>query len=136
LQISQFVVGVAYALAHLFIAYNIPVSTPYLYGQKVASAFPSVTSSLSSVVASATASADLAAWLKKIALRAAQQEGLAENVRYQGHRFGIDQEHAANVDKQREETRYRLEYPQVHCLDTPGQVFAILLNVMYLFPLL
>ena len=113
-----------------------PVNTPYLYAHNLSNAVPSVTSSLSSAFTSATAIAGVGPWLKKIALRAAGEEGLAENVHNnQGQRFGLDAIHNENVEKSREETRYRLEYPQVHCLDTSGQVFAVLLNVMYLAPL-
>jgi hypothetical protein len=144
LQVGQFVIGVPYALAHLFIAYNIPVNTPYLYTYNIASALPSVASSVSSVVSSsvssafesATATAGINNWMKKIALRAAGNEGLAENVRDNtGHRFGVDDRHAVEAERKRSETRYRLEYPLVHCVDTSGQAFAIWLNVMYLAPL-
>ena len=81
-------------------------------------------------------SADVEAWLKKLALRAAGEEGLAENVRNQrGETFGIDAVHAAQVEKAQEEIRYKLVTRRVHCLDTSGQVFAILLNALYLAPL-
>ena len=54
----------------------------------------------------------------------------------QGEAFGIDAVHAAESEKALEETRYRMEYKTIHCLDTSGQVFAILLNAVYLLPLL
>ena len=74
--------------------------------------------------------------LKKIVLRAAGEEGLAENVRNNaGETFGIDAIKAMEVEKAQEEIRYKLEYPMVNCLDTSGQVFAILLNMVYLAPL-
>lgn len=140
LQITQFVIGAAYAFLHLFIAYQIPVSVPYIYhlgtaATKIASSVPSdISATASSAIA--TVSAGVGAWLKKAALRAAGYEGLAENVlNEQGQTFGIDAVHAAEDLVAREETRYRDEVQWVHCLDTSGQVFAILLNCMYLLPL-
>jgi len=136
LQISQFVVGASYAVGHLFIAYSRPVSTPYLFIHNLSTLLPTAASSLSSAVASATASAGLGSWLKKAALRAAGEEGLAENVRNaQGEHFGIDAMHSSEFEKAQEEMRWRSEYQMTHCLDTPGQVFAILLNALYLAPL-
>jgi GNS1/SUR4 family len=136
MQIAQFVVGSSFALAHLFIAYTIPVSVPYVYSLgDLTSAFTSDLSSAASV-ATATATAGLGSWLKKIAFRAAGEEGLAENVRNeQGKPFGIDALHAAKDLKMREEIRYRDELRMIHCTDTSGQVFAILINCFYLFPL-
>ena len=136
LQILQFVVGASYAVGHLFVAYSRPVSTPYLFIHNLSSALPTAASSISSAVASASATAGLSSWLKKAALRAAGEEGLAENVRNaQGQHFGIDAIHATEVEKAQEEIRWRIEYQVTHCLDTPGQVFAILLNAIYLAPL-
>lgn len=136
MQVAQFVVGTTFTLAHLLIAYTIPVSTPYIYS------FADLTSGLASDVsgaasiATATASAGVGSWLKKIAFRAAGEEGLAENVRNeQGRAFGIDAIHAAKDLKAREEIRYRDELRLVHCVDTSGQVFAILINCVYLAPL-
>ncbi|KAL8948000.1 MAG: hypothetical protein Q9222_005768 [Ikaeria aurantiellina] len=136
LQIAQVIFGNLYAMAHLFIAYDIPVETPYLFVHSLSSALPTAASSVSSAFATATASADLASWIKKAALRAAGEEGLAENVRNsQGQTFGIDAIHAAEVEKAQEEIRYKMQYQTVNCLDTSGQVFAILLNFLYLTPL-
>ncbi|MCJ1304648.1 hypothetical protein MMC08_007461 [Hypocenomyce scalaris] len=136
LQIIQLVAGASYALAHLFIAYDIPVSVPYLFVHNLSTAIPSATSSASSAFVSATATAGLGGWLKKLALRAAGEEGLAENVRNsQGETFGIDAIHAQEVEKAQEEIRYRNGTQTVHCLDTSGQVFAIWLNIFYLAPL-
>jgi len=136
MQIAQFVVGSSFALAHLFIAYTVPVSVPYVYS--LADLTSALTSDLSSAasVATATATAGFGSWLKKIAFRAAGEEGLAENVRNeQGKPFGIDALHAAKDLKMREEIRYRDELRMIHCTDTSGQVFAILINCFYLFPL-
>ena len=140
LQITQIVVGCTYALAHLFVAYDIPVQSPYRMVGNLASALPSSASTLSSAlsgaVASATASVGISNWLKKAALRAAGEEGLAENVRNnQGETFGIDAIHAANVEESQTEIKYRMGTQQVHCLDTSGEAFAILINAIYLIPL-
>ena len=135
LQISQFVFGSTYALAHLFLAYTIPAQVPYLFSHNLSTALSSVPS-LTSILPTATATANMGALLKKIALRAAGEEGLAQNVRNNaGEMFGIDAVHAAEVEKAQEEIRYRLEYRTVNCIDTSGQVFAIWLNIMYLAPL-
>lgn len=136
LQIVQFVFGASYAVAHLFIAYSIPLSIPYLFTHNLSSAIPAAASSVSSAVASATVTASLGNWLKKVALRAAGEEGLAENVRNrQGETFGLDAVHAAEVEKAQEEIRYKVEYRTVNCLDTSGEAFAIFLNALYLAPL-
>ncbi len=136
MQIAQFVIGATFALAHLFISYTIPTSVPYVYSlAELTSAISSDMSSAASV-ATASASAGLGSWLKKLAFRAAGEEGLAENVRNeQGKPFGIDALHAAKDLKAREEIRYRDELRMIHCIDTSGQVFAILINCFYLLPL-
>lgn len=132
-QITQFVWGATYAAAHLFVSYDVPVETPYRFVHNLSTALPNAASSVSSVISSATASADFGSWLKKAALRAAGEEGLAENVRNtQGQTFGIDAVHAAQVERAQEEVRYRMQYQRVNCLDTSGEAFAILLNVIYL----
>ena len=136
LQIAQLLIGASYAAAHLFIAYNVPVNTPYLFTHNLSTALPTITSSVSSAFASATATVGVGNWLKKIALRAAGEEGLAENVHNnRGEPFGLDAVKAAEVEKAREEIRYKLEYPTVSCIDTSGQAFAVYLNVLYLAPL-
>ena len=139
LQIAQIVFGGSYALAHLFVSYDIPIEMPYLYAHNLSTALPSTASTISSAVSSAftsAATAGIGNWLKKAALRAAGEEGLAENVRnYQGETFGIDAIHAADVEKAQQEIRYRMGTQRVHCLDTSGEVFAILLNLIYLAPL-
>ena len=139
LQIAQIVLGATYAFAHLFVAYDIPIQEAYLYVHNLSTALPSTASTVSSTLSSALSSATAAGvgnWLKKAALRAAGEEGLAENVRnYQGETFGIDAIHAAEVEKAQEEIRYRLGSQRVHCLDTSGQVLAVLMNLVYLSPL-
>jgi hypothetical protein len=137
MQILQLVVGFFFAIGHLFVAYSISVSTPYRFFHNLSTAAPSMALSASSAFASATGSVGLSNWIKKIALRAAGEEGLAENVRNAyGQPFGIDAIHNEKVQQEQEEIRYKLEHPMVNCIDTDGQAFAILLNVMYLAPLM
>lgn len=134
LQISQFVIGASFAFTHLVIAYQVPANTPYIFTHGVASAVSSAATSVAS--AAPTIAAGWGPILKKAILRAVGDEGLAENVRGpSGGRFGIDALKAEISDHNRQEIRYRLEYPKVHCLDTSGQAFGIWLNVVYLLPL-
>ena len=137
MQIAQFVVGASFAAAHLFISYTIPVSTPYTLFKTIsstASATSSVASSAISQAMIATATANVGAFLKKLAYRAAGEEGLAENVRNnQGQVFGPEAERVVEAIQQ--ETKYRNEYQEVPCIDTTGQSFAIWLNIIYLLPL-
>ncbi|KAJ9638351.1 hypothetical protein H2199_007038 [Coniosporium tulheliwenetii] len=121
MQIAQFVIGTLFAASHLFISYTVPVSTPYTVVTKVRELVTSIASAASSAVSD-------------IALRAAGEEGLAENVRNnQGQVFGADAERY--VDTERHDTRYRNEYQRVDCINTSGQAFAIWLNLIYLLPL-
>ena len=136
LQIAQFIFGASYAAAHLFISYDAPINVPYLFTHNLSTAITSLPTSASSAIASATASAGLGNLLKKVALRAAGEEGLAENIRNKfGEPFGIDAVKAAEVEKAQEGIRYRLESVRVNCIDTSGEAFAILLNILYLAPL-
>ena len=136
LQITQFIFGASYAAAHLFISYDAPVNVPYLFTHNLSTAIASLPTSVSSLIASATASAGFGNLLKKVALRAAGEEGLAENVHNQfGETFGIDAVKAVEVEKAQEEIRYRLESVRVNCIDTSGEAFAIWLNMLYLAPL-
>jgi hypothetical protein len=141
MQITQFVVGASYAFAHLFIAYRVPVSVPYIYhlGSVVSQVASEARSDFSSATSSAVvafSTAGMGAWLKKAALRAAGREGLAENVlNDQGRAFGVDAVHIVEDFISREEVRFRDELHWTHCLDTSGQAFAILLNCLYLAPL-
>ena len=143
LQIIQIVFGSSYAFAHLWIAYDMPAQVPYIFSHNVfkaissfSSTLPSATSSVHSVISSATASAGIGNILKKVALRAGGHEGLAENVRNeQGEVFGIDAVHSSQIEEAQEEMRYKLEYQKVHCLDSSGEVAAIMLNLLYLLPL-
>ncbi|OCK84246.1 hypothetical protein K432DRAFT_401294 [Lepidopterella palustris CBS 459.81] len=136
MQIAQMIVGTSFAAIHLFVSYTIPVSTPYTVLSTISSAASSISSAASSAIEAggvASATANVGALIKKLAYRAAGEEGLAENVRSsQGQIFGAEAERLPGTIK---ETRYRIEYQEVPCIDTTGQSFAILLNIMYLLPL-
>ena len=117
-------------------AYDVPHYASYRVLDSLSTAIPSAASSASTAIASAAASADIGSWMKKAALRAAGEEGLAENVRnYNGETFGIDAIHAADAQRAQEYVSYHLEMTRTHCLDNSGEVFAIVLNVIYLAPL-
>ncbi|KAL2006870.1 hypothetical protein VTN00DRAFT_9538 [Thermoascus crustaceus] len=132
MQITQFVIGTAMAAIHLFVRYTIPVLVPYA-APTPAPAAPSAAES--GVAASATASASLVPWLKKLALRAAGAEGIAENVLdAQGQQLGVDAVQASHL-AQSSVPENVLQYHTIQCIDTTGQAFAVWLNVMYLLPL-
>jgi hypothetical protein len=137
MQITQFLVGFTFAVAHLFIVYNIQIHSPYVYYHNLSTALPSATSA----VASAAASANVGSWVKKAMLRAVGDEGNSENLRNEnGNFFGHDGTKILQIEndsfaKAREEIRYRLETVETSCIDTSGQSFAILLNALYLLPL-
>ena len=138
MQIAQFVIGFTFAALHLFISYSVPVSTPYQVASSVNSGVSAVSSAASSVLsnpaAATAATAGAAAFLKKLVLRAAGEEGLAENVRNeQGQLFGPEARHL--IDSVTEETRWRDEYQTIPCIDTTGEAFAVWLNLIYLLPL-
>ena len=141
LQIAQFVIGTSFAMAHFFVSYDTPVTVPYTVTKKIVSTASAVSSLVSSVAASgvsasSTASAGnrIGGFLKKIALRAAGEEGLAENIRDEDdHLYGAEAERL--IETLKSETRYKQTWERVPCLDTSGQAFSILLNLVYLLPL-
>lgn len=136
MQITQIIFGISYAAAHLFVAYDVPYYATYRVMNNLSTALPSVAATATSAFSSMSASADFAGWLKKAALRAAGEEGLAENVRnHNGQPFGIDAIRSMQSEKSQEELIYKLSMTKTHCLDTSGEVFAILLNFLYLAPL-
>ncbi|KAK5704776.1 hypothetical protein LTR17_021589 [Elasticomyces elasticus] len=143
LQIAQFVFGASYAAAHLFVAYDIPIQSTYQVAHivqraasSVSSAAVAATSSVSSIVATPTPR-DWAAWTKKMLLRAAGEEGLAERVQDRYHQplsEKIEQK-IEHFNEQTWETRHRTDWTKVNCIDTTGEAFAIYLNIFYLMPL-
>lgn len=110
MQITQFVFGTNMAAAYLFVQYTLPYPVGSAALQHLSKAAPAV--------ATAVAEAGSIPWLKKLALRAAGAEGIAENV---GGAVAAPA------------TGYTQE--MVTCVDTSGQAFAIMLNVSYLLPL-
>ncbi|KAI1927426.1 hypothetical protein LOZ65_002317 [Ophidiomyces ophidiicola] len=131
MQILQFIFGTALAASHLFISYSIPFPVPH------AVSFRPLTSILPSIVAVTNETqGGVGSWLKKLALRAAGHEGVAENVvNSNGTLFGTDGVQAAHATLDKQEVRYALEARTFTCMDTSGQAFAIWLNVFYLLPL-
>lgn len=123
------------AASHLFISYDIPAMIPYeVVDERYASSLPSLSSIAGSVATVATAG--LIPWVKKLALRAAGAEGIAENVvNDNGLLFGSDSLQVARAAKESQGTRYVQGYRTVNCMDNSGQAFAVWLNVMYLLPL-
>lgn len=143
-QILQFIVGATFAAAHLFIHYAVPVSIPYTVTpsiSSVVSAASSVASTAATSVATAASSAGIGNIIRKIALRAAGEEGLAENValknedalKHSASPFEKVKEMAKDMAKP--EIRYTTEEQMIPCIDTSGQAFAIWLNLLYLAPL-
>lgn len=145
LQISQFLLGTTYALAHLFISYDVPISTPY----KVVSAFanPGATASdaWTDFAHVARSTGPFPPWLKRLAYRAVGAEGLAESV-HDGHiytdRRAYGTEFSPNPSggspfqtPANASVRHSTHYEVERCIDTSGQAFAIMLNVIYLMPL-
>ncbi|EAS32005.3 fatty acid elongase [Coccidioides immitis RS] len=131
MQILQFIFGTSLAASHLFIYYSIPFPVPHAVALRpLASVMPSVAG------AANESQAGVGSWLKKLALRAAGHEGVAENiVNSNGTLFGPDGMQAAQAALGKQEIRYALQSRTFTCMDTSGQGFAIWLNVFYLLPL-
>lgn len=154
MQIAQFVFGASYAALHLFVQYDIPIATPYKVLATVASAASSATSAaahatssasseVSKVVETPTATAAMGALVKKLLLRAAGEEGVAERIGIPHDNKPVLQHIEERIEKAAEqhhhiptyETRWRTDWTKVNCIDTSGEAFAIYLNLFYLFPL-
>lgn len=135
MQITQIAVGGTYALAHLFVSYSVPVSIPRKVIPSVASAVSaasSVASSAATSIATAASSAGIGNIIRKVALRAAGEEGLAENVPLADHpKILKNPLKGATL----EQIVWDTENEMVPCIDTSGQAFAILLNLLYFLPL-
>ncbi|KAK4505114.1 hypothetical protein PRZ48_003077 [Zasmidium cellare] len=148
LQIAQFVWGASFAAAHLFVQYDIPVSTPYQiasYVKQAASSASSAASAASSTASKviespAAATGTLIPLFKKLLLRAVGEEGIAERVT-DNHGDPITPYIEEKIEQFNEktqqvfETRYRTDWTKVNCIDTSGEAFAIYLNLLYLAPL-
>ena len=127
MQIIQFLVGVSYATLHSFVSYDIPVQVPDVQSSVKGAA--SAASTALSAVATSSGPAGIGALIKKILLRAAGEEGLAENV------GGYAAEQTVSSPSASTAWNHHTEYRTVPCIDTSGQTFAIWLNVFYLTPL-
>ena len=82
-------------------------------------------------------------YIKKLLLRAAGEEGVAERVAMQDHQNQlIPGDAVPRIEEKIEqfydrtfETRWRTDWTRVNCIDTSGEAFAIYLNLLYLAPL-
>ena len=142
---------------HLFVAYDIPITTPYQIVHSIqraassaSSAATSATSAVSEFVESPTVAASLVGLLKRFLLNAAGEQGVAERVDVDDQigllPDALQQDSLAHVPhqvsekierwvEQRFETHYRTDWTRVNCIDTSGEAFAIYLNLLYLAPL-
>ncbi|KAK8204368.1 hypothetical protein M8818_005097 [Zalaria obscura] len=139
MQIAQFLFGASFAAAHLFVKYDVPVSTAYTILHPISSLSSAISSTAAKLSTTATdaatsPTASFGAALKRFLLRAAGDEGVAENVRDR-HGDVIMAGAREAVQRYHEETRWKNEYHTVDCIDTSGQSFAIWLNLFYLAPL-
>lgn len=118
MQITQFLVGASYAMAHSFVSYTVPVTTILTSTVPVdATAAPS-DSVAPTVAASAIES------IKKFIY------GAAEGVAAPGAA-----EAAAQVYDAKTATTTEARYITQPCITTTGETFAVWLNVLYLAPL-
>jgi hypothetical protein len=130
---------------HLFVIYSVPVSVPVSLTKTISASASSLSSAMSSAiseyagatstVAAAATSSGLGNLLKKIALRAAGEEGLAARVGTESQKIPDPHVNINLRDAVRKDTKYRTQYTFVPCIDTSGEAFAVWLNVFYLAPL-
>lgn len=126
MQITQFLVGASYAMAHSFVSYIIPVTT--VITESVTEAAAAAASS--SVAAAADAEAPVA-------------EGLADTLKalFFGAAAKVSEAAAAVSQPPAPPaepllvTRTETTYVEQRCITTDGSTFAIWLNVLYLAPL-
>lgn len=144
-------------------AYDIPVQIPFRVtsivehaassassvAQVATKSATSIVSAASSFVETPTAAPTLGALVKKLLLRAAGEEGVAERVGMDqkirdamSDPLGVARHELPNVEDKVEkwletrfETHYRSDWTKVNCIDTSGEAFAIYLNLLYLAPL-
>ena len=116
-------------MLHSFISYGLPVQVPDL------SAPISSAVSTGSSAATVASSAGLGSLLKKYLLRAAGEEGLAENVHGAYSPEQMAHLKASHHGPKDPVIKYHTEYQTIPCIDTNGQTLAIWLNVLYLAPL-
>lgn len=128
MQITQFIVGVFYAVIHSFVVYTVPVATTVVK-TRAAEAAPTAVASALDATASETAPAFLDN-LKQLVFGAASKVTSAAAT---ANEASTAEANAAPQFTTVEETVY--EPKVVPCIDTTGQTFAIWLNVLYLAPL-
>lgn len=131
LQITQFLVGAAYAMIHSFVSYELPVSSTII---KTSTSSPAETTTTSAVAdTQATATPALLAGLKQLIF------GVASKVTNAAATNIINNEASAseaNVGPQLTSVEETVtETHIVPAIVTTGQTFAIWLNVLYLAPL-
>lgn len=115
LQITQFLIGAAYAMLHSFVYYTVPVQVPVYRSA----------ASVVSAAAQATAAVKAASFLdglKMAVFGAAEAAAPAAIV-------------SASESAQTDSIIYETQYQATPCTTTIGQTFAIWLNVLYLAPL-
>ncbi|KAF2862919.1 hypothetical protein K470DRAFT_268490 [Piedraia hortae CBS 480.64] len=136
LQITQFIIGASIAAIHLFIEYDIPVSTSYQIKTTIREAIKSLSSEISHIAAP-TATAAANAFFKKMMLRAVGEEGVAERMAEPEGFMDpiIKQEIQQFNERVQYETKWRSEWQRVKCIGTSGEAFAVYLNLFYLLPL-
>ncbi|KAF4977379.1 hypothetical protein FZEAL_6091 [Fusarium zealandicum] len=118
MQITQFLVGATYAMAHSFVSYTIPVTTTHVTPASADATTAPSDPSIPTVAASAVESLKKFIW------------GAAEAAAAPGAEPVVSQ--AAKVEGIiATETQY-ITQP---CITTTGETFAIWLNVLYLAPL-
>ncbi|KAM5351580.1 hypothetical protein ACJ41O_004303 [Fusarium nematophilum] len=115
MQITQFLVGATYAMAHSFVSYTVPVTVTHTHSAPVGA---SATSSLETAAASAIESLKQFIW------------GAAEAAAAPAAEPAVSQ--AANAETT---VTTETQYVTQPCITTTGETFAIWLNVLYLAPL-
>jgi len=128
MQICQFLIGVSYAATHSFISYPVPIQI--LNVERSVAGVASAASTAVSSIAATASETGIKNLIKKLLLRAAGVQGVAENVDGAPALSQVPSLVPANLAQ-----KYRTEYQTVPCIDTSGQTFAIWLNVLYLAPL-
>jgi hypothetical protein len=143
LQISQFLIGIAFATLHLFVHYSVPVDTPQTWTKTVSSAISVASAAIStapSAVGKAAQSIEapgLALFLRKMFYRMMGEEALAQQWAFQVGTppAAIPTPPVNFTEYVRRNTQWKTQYEFVPCIDTPGQAFAVWVNVVYLIPL-
>lgn len=128
MQITQFIVGVFYAVAHSFVAYTMPVATTVVRTDAADAAITSA--GIGSDAATSDTGPAFLDNLKQLVMGVASKVTSAANT---ADEVSTAEANSGPQFTPVEETVY---VPQVvPCIITTGQTFAIWLNVLYLAPL-